>query len=288
MRPQFSIKELCEAFGISRSGYHGSRQRAQSRRARSNAVLVEKMALIHGHRHMRAYGSPRMTRQLQALGLSCSRNRVARLMRAHGLRARPRKPFRPKTTQPDHAAHPSPNLLAQAGAPTAPGTHLASDITYIATAQGWLYLAVVIDLFSRAIVGWKLSDSLHSELVTDALSKALQSGLVKRNAIFHSDRGCQYSSTQTRRLLAKAELRQSMSAAGYCYDNAFVESLFASLKSETLPQQSAFETKTDAARCLFDYLETFYNHSRLHSALNYQSPKTFLDHHFHSATKHLN
>lgn len=156
------------------------------------------MKTIHSHRHLRSYGSPRMTRQLKADGLLCSENRVAQLMRDNGIRARPKKPFRPKTTQPDHAAHPSPNLLSKAGDPCAPGRQIVSDITYIPTAEGWLYLAVVIDLFSRAILGWKLSESLHSEVVTGALSHALATGLVAKGAIFHSDRGCQYSSAQTR------------------------------------------------------------------------------------------
>ena len=188
-------------------------------------------------------------------------------MRSNGLRARPRRPFRPKTTQPDHAAYPSPNLLSEAGPPSVPGAQLVSDITYIPTREGWLYLAIVIDLFSRAILGWKLSDSLHADLVVDATTRAIDSGLVPRGAIFHSDRGCQYSATITRELLARHGLRQSMSAKGYCYDNAFSESTFASIKSEVLSDGLAFDSKRAATTALFDYFETFYNRRRLHSSL---------------------
>lgn len=288
MRDRFTLSELCEALAVSRSGYHTARQSRASVRAQSNARLLEQMKSIHAHRHTRCYGSPRMTRELQARGHACSKNRVARLMRLHGLRARPRRPFRPKTTAPDHAAHPSPNLLAQTAPAAAPGVQLVSDITYIPTAEGWLYLAVVIDLFSRRVLGWKLSETLHSELVTCAISLALDSGLVVRGAIFHSDRGCQYSAALTRDLLKRAGLRQSMSATGYCYDNAFAESAFASIKAELLNDGQPFATRRSAALAIFDYFECFYNRRRRHSALDYQSPNDFLDHYFHSLHSSLN
>jgi transposase InsO family protein len=229
-----------------------------------------------------------MTHELHSLGLSCTENRVARLMRSAGLRARPRAPFRPKTTRPDHAAHPSPNLLATAPAPTAPGTHLVSDITSIPTHEGWLYLAVVLDLFSRSILGWKLADSFHTEVVTSALRRAIDTGLVTPGALFHSDRGCQYSALPTGQLLARHGLRQSMSAAGYCYDNAFAESAFASLKSELLEDGAPFPTKAAAATAVFDYLETFDNRKRRHSSLAYQAPQAFLDRYFQNLKPSLN
>jgi putative transposase len=279
MRDHFSITDLCEALGVCRAAYYGAAKGASGRRAEENARLLKEIESTHAHRHTRCYGSPRMTRELQNRGLRCSENRVARLMRRHGLRARPRKPFRPRTTRPDHAAHPSPNLLAKAGVPTAPGTQIVSDITYIPTREGWLYLAVVIDLFSRAIVGWSVSESLHTDLVLAALRQAFTTGMVASNAIFHSDRGCQYSATATRQLLLRQGLRQSMSATGYCYDNAFAESAFASLKSEMLDDSQPFESKALARTALFDYLQTFYNRKRLHSALDYQSPHAFLNRH---------
>lgn len=273
---------------MSRSGYHNVGKREPSKRRRANEQLLYQMRIIHSDRHTRCYGSPRMTHELRALGIACSENRVARIMRSNGLRARPRRPFRPKTTQPDHAAHPWPNLLSQAQSPSAPGAVLVSDITYIPTREGWLYLAVVIDLFSRAILGWKLSDSLHAALVVDAATRAIDSGLVPRGAIFHSDRGCQYSAAITRELLARHGLRQSMSAKGYCYDNAFSESAFASLKSEVLGDGLPFDSKRAATTALFDYFETFYNRRRLHSSLGYLSPNAFLNIHFQNQNPHLN
>ena len=230
MRAQFFISELCEALDVSRSGYHAARSRPPAKRHTDNQQLLDQMSAIHSHRHTRSYGSPRMTHELHSLGLECSPNRIARLMRHAGLRARPRRPFRPKTTRPDHAAHPSPNLLADAGPPDAPGSQLVSDIcqrppalpcglpaagylaplgSCIPTREGWLYLAVVIDLFSRAILGGKLSDSLHTEVVTGALRRGLDTGIVAPDAPFHSDRGCQYSAGSTRALLARHRLRQS-------------------------------------------------------------------------------
>ncbi len=288
MRHSFALTELCTALRVSTSGYHAARTRLPGRRQASNSQLLAQMISIHGDRHTRCYGSPRMTHELQCLGLPCSENRVARLMRSAGLRARPRKPFRPKTTRPDHAAHPSPNLLAEAGAPTAPGTQIVSDITYIPTREGWLYLAVVLDLFSRAILGWKLSDSLHTEVVTGALGRALATGLIQPEALFHSDRGCQYSAALTRQLLAHHGLRQSMSAAGCCYDNAFAESAFASLKSELLEDGAPFASKAAATTSVFDYLQTFYNRKRRHSSLGYQSPQVFLDRYFQNLNPSLN
>lgn len=288
MREDFHLSELCEALGVSRSGYHARQTRRPGSRHQQNQRLLGPMDAIHRHRHTRCYGSPRMTHELRGLGLACSKNRIARLMRSQGMRAQPRKPFRPKTTRADHAAHPSPNLLAAAGPPQAPGTHLVSDITYIPTAEGWLYLAVVIDLFSRSILGWKLSNSLHAEVVTGALQRALATGLIGPNALFHSDRGGQYSARQTRQLLARHGLRQSMSAAGYCYDNAFAESTFASLKSELLDDGKPFASKPAAKSALFDYLETFYNRTRRHSSLGYQSPRVFLNQYFQNQNPSLN
>ena len=288
MREDYPLGELCEALGVSASGYHAARSRPPGPRARENRELLGAMCAIHAHRHTRCYGSPRMTRQLRRSGLRCSENRVARLMAREGLRARPRRPFWPKTTRPDHAAHPSPNLLADAAPPAAPGTHLASDITYIPTREGWLYLAVVIDLYSRAILGWDLSESLRAEGVASALRRALAGGLVRTDAIFHSDRGCQYSAASTRRLLAAHGLRQSMSAAGCCYDNAAAESFFASLKSETLEDGQPPPSKARARLLLFDYLETFYNRKRLHGALGYLTPAEAIKAHFPNNSNQLN
>lgn len=282
MRSDYTINELCDALAVSSSGYHAACKRPKSLRTIENARLLETMTLIHEHRHTRVYGSPRMTAELRARGHSASENRVARLMRRSGLRARPRRPYRPRTTRPDHAAHPSPNLLAQAAPPVATGTHLVSDITYIPTCEGWLYLAVIIDLYSRAILGWKIADSLHADVVTGALGRALHTGLVAPGAIFHSDRGCQYTATSTRGILREHELRQSMSAAGYCYDNAFAESAFASLKAELPGDGQPFASKQAARTALFDYIETFYNRHRRHTALGCLSPFDYLENQLHN------
>jgi len=288
MRADYFVTELCDALDVSRGGYYAASARRPGRRERENRKLVDAMKSVHRHRHTRSYGSPRMTPELHALGFVCSENRVARLMRREGLQARPRKPFRPKTTCPDHAAHPSPNLLPEAGLPSQPGEQLVSDITYIPTREGWLYLAIVLDLHSRAILGWKLAGSMDASLVTDALRRALRTGLPAPGSIFHSDRGSQYTARTTRDLLARAGLQQSMSACGYCYDNAFAESAFASIKSELFGDRTIFESRAGATSAIFDYLETFYNRKRRHGALGYVSPQTFLDNHFQTINPSLN
>ena len=288
MRDEYSVVELCRVLGVSRSGYYAYRKRSPSPRALENQHLLRDIKDIHNHRHTRCYGSPRMTHQLRHAGHSCSVNRVARIMRRAGISARPRKAFRPRTTTPDHSACASPNRLAKAGNPETPGAQVVSDITYIPTAQGWLYLAVVIDLFSRSIIGWRLSDSLHAQIVTEAIEEADRSGLLGPGTIFHSDRGCQYSATLTRSKLAQRQWIQSMSAKGYCYDNAFAESTFASLKNELLPNRQIFKSKAQARNAVFDYIETFYNRKRLHSSLGYKSPVTFLNEHFQMSDQSVN
>lgn len=288
MRSTFSISELCAALDVSRAGYHASLQRPPSSRSVANDALLEQIHGVHSHRHTRSYGSPRMTHALRQQGVACSENRVARIMRENGLRARPRRPFRPRTTDPDHSAHPSPNLLLQNGVPTAPGQQIVSDITYIPTSEGWLYLAVVLDIFSRSILGWKVSEYLHSDLACSALSNAMATGVVPPSAIFHSDRGCQYTSSQFRTQITHFQLQQSMSAKGYCYDNAFAESLFASIKNELLPDSHCFPSRLSARTAIFDYIESFYNSKRLHSSINYSTPHSVLEKSFHSSQPSLN
>ena len=169
----YTVSELCEAFGVSRSGYYASRQRKSGRREQENELLVAEMKEIHSHRHTRCYGSPRMTRELLEAGLSCSENRVARLMNEHGINARQKAAFRPQTTLRDEDKLPMPNHLRDAEAPAAPGEVYVSDITYVATREGWLYLAVVMDLYSRQIAGWSLDEHMETSLVTQALNAAI-------------------------------------------------------------------------------------------------------------------
>lgn len=285
----YQVEELCEAFEVSRSGYYAARKRPLPKRAKENEAIVSKIKEIHEDRHLKAYGSPRMTTELQEEhGLACSENRVARLMAKNGIQARHKAAFRPKTTTQDPNQKASPNVLAKTETPSAPGQVCVSDITYVATREGWLYLAVVIDLYSRAVVGWSIAATMHTFLVTSALAKAMATLPPGSRPIFHSDRGCQYTSQEFRKHLALYGLTQSMSAKGYCYDNAVNESFFASLKRESFPEDCCFDTKAKARIAIFDYLEVFYNHKRRHSSLGNISPETFLDQHFQTKKTDLN
>ena len=285
----YQVEELCEAFGLYRSGYYAARKRPPSERAKENEMIVSKIKEIHEDRHLKAYGSPRMTTELrEEHGFACSENRVARLMAENRLQARHKAAFRPKTTTQDPSQKASPNVLSKTEPPSAPGQVCVSDITYVATREGWLYLVVIIDLYSRAVVGWSVAESMHTFLVTSALTKAMPNLPRGSRPIFHSDRGCQYTSQEFRKLLALYGLTQSMSAKGYCYDNAANESFFASLKRESFPEDCCFDTKAEARRTIFDYLEVFYNHRRRHSSLGNVSPETFLNQYFQTSKTHLN
>lgn len=288
MRNQYTTAELCEAFEVSSSGYYRWLKSKPTPRQKENQSIVEKIQLIHGDEQTRCYGSPRMTRELNALGYSCSENRVARLMAAEGVQAEYKRPFRPKTTQSDPHALPAPNLLAKAPSPTSPGEALVSDITYVSTNEGWLYLAVVVDLFSRAVIGWQLGGSLHTDLVLGAFEQSRRRLGSLKGGLFHSDRGCQYTSKAFRKRLSQSGLRQSMSAKGYCYDNAYAESFFATLKREAFPQRGLFASKREARMAIFKYLETFYNRRRRHSSLDYQAPDQVLLKYFQTHQPELN
>jgi transposase InsO family protein len=286
----FSVTDLCASFDVSRSGYYAWGSRAPSEREQRNQAALEVIEEIHQHRHTKCYGSPRMTPELHEHGFIFSENRVARLMRSEGIQARRKRAFRPKTTIQDDASTSriAPNRLADLEGADAPGQALVADITYVATREGWLYLAVVMDLFSRSILGWKISENLATPLVTSALLKALRSRWVSGGALFHSDRGCQYTSKEFARMLESNDLTPSMSAKGYCYDNAACESFFATLKCEAFPANQVFDSKTEARMAIFDYLETFYNRRRRHSSLGHMSPQQFLDQYLQKSTLSLN
>jgi len=288
MREEYTVKELCQALEVSSSGYYQWRTRGVGRRHRQNQCLVAEMERIHEDRYLRSYGSPRMTVELRERGFHCSENRVARLMSRNGLRARRGRSYRPKTTQCDPQSVPAPNRLAEAAEPTKPGQILVSDITYIATRQGWLYLAVVMDLFGRVVQGYKIAENLATDLVVSTLHQAHNRVGNLHQALFHSDRGSQYTSRQMRRELNAMGWIQSMSAQGYCYDNAFCESFFATLKNECFPQNGVFENKHQARMAIFEYMETFYNKRRRHSSLGYLSPEAFLKKYFHKQNQNLN
>lgn len=284
----YTVSELCDAFGVAKSGYYAAKAAPEGARAREERRIVEGMRDVHADRHTRCYGSPRMADELAARGVPCSENRAARLMRKHGISARQKAAFRPKTTVADPAKNPAPNLLKGAPEPSAPGEVYVSDITYVATREGWLYLAVVIDLFSRKVAGWALADHMAASLVTGAFGRATSAVPPAAGALFHSDRGCQYTSAKMRAHLALLDITQSMSAKGYCYDNATSESFFATIKREAFPDDCCFDTKAGARRAIFDYLETFYNRRRRHSSLGNISPEEFLDRHFQNQKPDLN
>jgi putative transposase len=273
----FAIKECCEALRVSRSGYYRWEKAEPSRREKENAELVKQIKEVFVANQSR-YGSPRITAELrQQQGLRCGKNRIARLMQQNRLVARGKRAFRPRTTVAGGTA--APNLI-QGLEPAGVNQIWVSDITYIATLEGWLYLAIILDLFSRKVVGWKLGETLEAELVVTALENALTRRTPERGLYFHSDRGSQYSSQAVRKPLSVIGANLSMSALGNCYDNAKAEAFFSTLKSECLPADQVFESKAIARRELFEYIESYYNNKRLHSALGYQTPRQFEVEHF--------
>ena len=256
------------ALSVSRSGYYQWVGREQSVRAEANAELSKEIRRIYDE-HKGRYGSPRITQQLRQEGVVCGENRVARLMRENELAARRKKAFRPRTTLPGQGA--APNLIKELE-PSAPDQVWASDITYVATLEGWLYLAVILDLFSRRVVGWKLGETLEAELVVTALRNALVLRQPDEGLYFHSDRGSQYSSQAVRKPLSVIGANLSMSGVGNCYDNAQAEAFFSTLKTECFPDNQSFASRAQARREIFEYIEVYYNNQRLHSALGYKAP----------------
>jgi transposase InsO family protein len=268
---QFSIQECCAALRVSRSGYYRWAADEPSLRTQANGELLKQIQRLYAE-HKGRYGSPRIKAALRQEGVRCGENRVAGLMRQHKLVARSKRAFRPRTTLAGQAA--APNLIKDL-APKGPDQIWVSDITYVATAEGWLYLAVILDLFSRRVVGWKLEDRLEASLVHQALQNALIGRQPQAGLYFHSDRGCQYSSHLVRKPLAVIGAISSMSALGNCYDNAKAEAFFSTLKSECFPLSNCFGSKAQARSAIFEYIEVYYNNQRLHSALGYQSPRQY-------------
>jgi putative transposase len=268
----FPITMLCRVLGVSRSGFYAARRRPVAARVAQDAGLAVQIAAIH-RASRRCYGSPRVHAELRAGGQCTSRKRVARLMRHAGLAARRRRAF-VITTQSRHMRPAAPNRLARQFTAPAPNRVWVTDITYLATVEGWLYLAVVLDLFSRRIVGWATSDRLGEGVALEALGMGLARRRPRPGLLHHSDRGSQYASAEYRTVLAAHGIERSMSELGSCWDNAVAESFFATLKVE-VDQQGAWRTRADAHRAVFDYIELFYNRERRHSTLGYLSPLAF-------------
>jgi putative transposase len=275
MKTEHSIVLLCEVLTVSPSGYYGWQKRRETPgpRAQANAALAKEIRAIH-EQSRQTYGSPRIVLELRKEGKRHGRNRVARLMSAEGLCGRQQRRYRVQTTDSNHDHPIAPNLLALEPAATAPNQIWVADITYIQTQEGWLYLAGILDLYSRQIVGWAMSERNDTALALTALGMALLHRGAPKDVLFHSDRGVQYAAGDFRAALAQAGLVPSMSRKGNCYDNAFMESFWSTLKLELVYRRD-FQSRRDARSQIFDYIETFYNRQRAHSALGSLSPVDF-------------
>lgn len=270
---EYPVGLSCRVLGLSRSGYYAWRARPVSDQQRRRDALAVRIRVTH-REHRGRYGSPRIHWALRARGEAVSENTVARIMREEGIRGKIKRKFVPRTTDSVHGHPVAPNVLNREFEATAPNRVWLSDITYIRTDEGWLYLAGVLDLFSRKIVGWSMGDHLRAELAGDALKMAVRRRRTGPGLLHHSDRGIQYACDDYQGLLAHHRMETSMSGKGNCYDNAVMESFWATLKTE-LVHGERYATREQARRSITEYMELFYNRKRLHSSLGYVSPETF-------------
>lgn len=266
----YPVRVCCKMLGVSTSGYYHARSRGPSRRDCRHAVLAEHVRVTH-EANRRVYGSPRITRDLRSRGVPICRNTAAKLMKELGIRSRRCRRFRPRTTDSSATVHPAPNLLKREFKATAPDRVWLADITYIPLKSGFAYLAAVMDLHSRAVVGWALDDSMTVQLPARALHNAVVTRRPRPGLLHHSDRGVQYDSLLYRGLLERRGFVQSMSRKGDCYDNAPMESFFSTLKAE-LVGDTRYATVEHARDDLFSYIEGFYNTRRIHSSIGYATP----------------
>ena len=271
-REEFSIKRMCQILDVTRSGYYAWQPEKAGPRELENRVLVEQ---IHAEYKLsrKTYGSPRIQASLLRQGIACGRHRVARLMRREGIHPPKQQHWHPVTTQRNPDRIPAPNHLNQDFSASRANSKWVSDFTYIDTAEGWLYLAIVLDLFSRKVVGWAMAEQIDTALVETALHMALQERKPINTLLHHSDQGSQYTSAVYKNILADAHIQMSMSRVGNCYDNAVAESFFSTLKTECVTGQ--FATHAIARTTIFEYIEVWYNRRRLHSTLGYLSPVEF-------------
>lgn len=273
MNNEHPIKAMCEVLAVSRSGYYQWLSAQSSARALHTEAIRVKITSVH-KASRGTYGSPRVTVALHEQGEPVGRNRVARLMKEAGLQGRQARRYRVRTTDSAHDDPIAPNLLAEVPAPTKPDAVWVTDITYVETGEGWLYLAGVLDLYSRRLIGWAMGSSLETALPLAALHMALRRRRPGAGLLHHSDRGCQYASAAYRSALAGHGCIASMSRRGNCYDNDTMESFWSTLKHE-LVYRHRFATRDEATTAIFDYIESFYNRTRLHSALGFKSPLAY-------------
>jgi putative transposase len=271
LRDIWPVRVMCDALSVSPSGFYAWRSRPESPGKLANRELLVDIRRVHAQ-HRERYGAPRIHAELRAEGHAVSRKRVARLMRQHGIRARSPRRYRVCTTDSKHSLPVAENLLDQNFVADRPDQVWLADITYIPTAEGWLYLAVVLDLFTRKVVGWAMRDHLRAELTIAALTMAIQRRRPAAGLIHHSDRGSQYAAGDYRDILQAAAIVQSMSRKGNCWDNAPMESFFGTLKTE-LVHQGQYPDRDAARRDLFAYIEGYYNRQRRHSAIGYITPE---------------
>jgi transposase InsO family protein len=269
-RDEFPVTRMCTVLQVSASGYYAWRKRPTSQREQDNEKLVERIKAIHAESR-ETYGSPRVHAALIAQDITCNKKRVERLMRVNHIRAKQHRRRRIRTTDSDHNLPVAPNVLNRQFEADAPNRKWVTDITYIPTDEGWLYLAVVLDLFARRVIGWSMASTLCASLVENALLMAVADRQPEAGLIHHSDRGSQYASGEYQTLLKTHQMVVSMSRTGNCYDNAPMESFFGTLKTELIHHRH-YRTRSAAQQDIFEYIEVFYNRKRLHSSVAYMSP----------------
>jgi len=271
-RKEFPMRLMAKLLGVSASGFHTWKKRSPSRREVEEYKLIRAIEDIH-RSSRQTYGSPRIHAQLKGMGFDVNQKKIERLMRKFGIRAKTKRKFR-VTTDSKHNLPVAENILNREFSPDAPNKKWAGDITYLWTKEGWLFLAVIVDLFSRQVVGWSMDERITKELTLSALRMGLRRRNPPEGLLHHSDRGSQYAATAYRKLLEARGAVCSMSRKGNCWDNAVVESFFHTLKTE-LVHHECFETREEARRKIFEWIELFYNRQRLHSALGYKTPAQY-------------
>ncbi len=271
----FEVRRMCRVLAVSTAGYYAwikrcSKQSDRQKRRERLRVVIRQLHL----EHRSVYGSPRIHAALRSRGERVSEKTVASIMRGECIRGRVKRKYTPRTTDSRHAYRPAANVLNRTFSADRPNRKWAADITYVATDQGWLYVAAVLDLCSRKVVGWAMAEHMKADLVADALRMALEQRTPRPGLLHHSDRGVQYACDQYQQLLERHQIQCSMSGRGNCYDNAAMESFWATLKTEHV-HSTRYATRAQAKQSIFEYIEVFYNRVRLHSTLGYQSPEAF-------------